>query len=69
MLVYLELQIREQNADRLRDATLVQSAVVGTAKPVIITGKWGFDSQESRATFYGAMIVTIASTVPHPTTI
>ena len=40
-----------------RDGTFVQRVAVKQERPVTVRGKWDFDPKESRANFYGAMIV------------
>jgi len=40
-----------------RDGTFVQSVAIKQEQPVTVRGTWDFDPKESRANFYGAMIV------------
>jgi hypothetical protein len=40
-----------------RDGTFVQQVAIKQQEPVTVRGIWEFDPTESRATFYGAMIV------------
>jgi hypothetical protein len=41
-----------------RDGTFSQRVAIQQEPPVTVHGKWEFDPKESRANFYGAMIVT-----------
>ncbi len=40
-----------------RDETFVQRVAIKQEQPVTVRGKWDFDPKESRASFYGALIV------------
>jgi hypothetical protein len=40
-----------------RDGTFVQSVVIKEEQPLTVRGTWNFDPKESRANFYGAVIV------------
>jgi hypothetical protein len=40
-----------------RDGTFVQRVAIKQEQPVTVRGTWDFDPKESRANFYGAMIV------------
>jgi maltose-binding protein MalE len=41
-----------------RDGTFVQQVAIRPEQPVTVHGTWDFDAKESRANFYGAMVVT-----------
>ena len=40
-----------------RDGTFVQRVEIKQEEPVTVRGTWDFDAKESRANFYGALIV------------
>jgi len=40
-----------------RDGTFVQRVAIGQEQPVTVHGTWDFDPKESRANFYGALVV------------
>jgi len=40
-----------------RDGTFVQSVAIKQEQPLTVRGTWNFDPKESRANFYGAVIV------------
>jgi hypothetical protein len=41
-----------------RDGSFVQEVAINQEQPVRVQGKWEFDDRESRANFYGALVVT-----------
>ena len=46
-----------------RDGTFVQRVEIKQEDPVTVRGTWDFDAKESRANFYGALIVAEASII------
>jgi hypothetical protein len=40
-----------------RDGTFVQRVAIKQEKPLTVSGTWDFDPRESRANFYGALIM------------
>jgi hypothetical protein len=41
-----------------RDGTFAQRVAIKQEEPVTVRGTWDFDPKESRASFYGALLVT-----------